>query len=760
MASIVRYKGTAANDYFLLTPSKLAVAAVTGGAGFDTVRITTASDCQFDQGSFYSLSGIDAFDLSAATGAYTGVRLTQAMLDQSDAHQLTIVSGASGIDCLSAADSLNGSVVIAGAGEVRLDGSIDNEVQIADAAGVRVTGGAGSDTIRAAATGSVLDGGLGGDTLVAGAGADKVVFRIGYGHDTVSGFDAAHDVLDLAGAGFTYVGDVLSHVTDSAAGAVLELADGATLTLLGVSAGSLSAASLAGVKLDPQTIHVAVGTSAAELNAIIAGAPEGSTIILDEGRHVFGETVVIARDGITLKGASESGTVLEFAFAPGTEASSIEVRGDHRTYLETLTGSIARGTSAIEMANASHLKAGDTIYIAEPNTQAYLDANGWTNVAWSDAANNPFREQIVEVDHVAGSTVYLKSPLAYDMDAGTAKVYAIDLLHGIHLSDFTVTTNLGEANAYSFINAHPEFEGTAAVRLDGTYGATLDRISVLDAASHSFDIRSSLNLAANDLLVDGAHNKGTDGNGYGVQIYETFDSTFDNLEIFNTRHAVAFSSWSAETGNTVHVLDTNRDINFHGSPDRDNVVTVDHDALAYDQGQNQGTGNGYWPIVGPGGSMHAETVIYGPNTVKFASATGSTASETICGTDGGAYLNGKDGQDKLIGGAGSDTLVGGLNKDTMTGGAGADLFVLKVGDNYDTITDFQLGAGGDRIAFTGTATLDAFSDLQLTQSGADVWVRYGANATVILQNHTVAEVAASQQSFVFDPAGHDYGLLW
>ena len=63
----------------------------------------------------------------------------------------------------------------------------------------------------------------------------------------------------------------------------------------------------------------------------------------------------------------------------------------------------------------------------------------------------------------------------------------------------------------------------------------------------------------------------------------------------------------------------------------------------------------------------------------------------------------------------------------------------------------------DRTNVTGTATLDSFSDLTLTQNGADVYVRYGANATLILKNHVVAEVTA--QSFVFDPTGTDWSQL-
>jgi Ca2+-binding RTX toxin-like protein len=280
---------------------------------------------------------------------------------------------------------------------------------------------------------------------------------------------------------------------------------------------------------------------------------------------------------------------------------------------------------------------------------------------------------------------------------------------------------------------------------------------VIDAASHAFDIRTSLEPIADDLFVDGAHNKGTDGNGYGLQIYETFGGSFTNLEIFNTRHAVLFSAWDAEVGNTVHVVETNRDINFHGSADIDNTVIVDKAVLDYDQSQNTGTDNGYWSIVSTGGASHTRTDIYETNTVTFGWAVGSDAGELIYGVDTGAYLNGMNGQDTLVGGAHDDILVGGTNKDTVIGGAGSDTFLFRVGDNYDTITDFEVGADGDRIVLSGTATLDSFEDLTLTQKGGDVHVRYGANATLILKDLTVDQLTS--EAFVFDPTGSAWGHL-
>jgi serralysin len=64
-------------------------------------------------------------------------------------------------------------------------------------------------------TRSFLIGGSGNDKLIGGTGDDTFVFRLGFGHDTITDFAigtaAHHDLLDLRGLGFTSINDVLDH---------------------------------------------------------------------------------------------------------------------------------------------------------------------------------------------------------------------------------------------------------------------------------------------------------------------------------------------------------------------------------------------------------------------------------------------------------------------------------------------------------------------------------------------------------------------
>ncbi len=339
---------------------------------------------------------------------------------------------------------------------------------------------------------------------------------------------------------------------------------------------------------------VSPGTSAATVNALIVSAAAGDIILLEDGQHDFTETIVINRSDITLKGESEAGTILSFDFPTGTEDHSIKVSSGSKQFIGAVAQAVTAGDTTVEISGSHSIQADDTLYITLPNTIQYLLDNGWTNVSWEDADDRPFREVIVEVVSVAGNTITLEQEMPYDMDAMLAEIHNITLRDNICLSDFTMCYDLGPTSHPSdFENNLPAYKSTAAIYFKGTHNAALSNITIENAPSNAFDLRVSLKILAEHLTVDGSYNKGGSGNGYGLQIYETFDSSFTSLEMMNVRHAVLFSSWHAESLNFVQVDKTNRDINFHGSPDVNNTVLVTESILDYDPTQNTGSTHGY-----------------------------------------------------------------------------------------------------------------------------------------------------------------------
>lgn len=512
-------------------------------------------------------------------------------------------------------------------------------------------------------------------------------------------------------------------------------------------------------KLDPvsfdaetNTYSIQSGVSAAEINLIIANADPGATVLLLDGTHEFTETILIERDDITFTGESEAGTILNFTFPEGTGGNAIEINGDGKTYSGRLQEDAPAGSNQLVLSDTSELSEGDVLYISLPNTQEYLLENGWTNVSWEDADERPFREMLIRIESIDGNTITTTSPLAYDFEATETRVFTTDYLEDVSISNFTVTSGIADTpNYYDFVNDIPEFENTAVIAVNGADAIDLQNISILDAPSSAFEFRSTIDLTADNLYVNGAHNLGGGGNGYGVTLYEAFDSEITNIDVFNVRHAVLFSSWHAEVGNTVEVNETNRDINFHGSPDINNTVTVETAIMDYDPAQNTGSSNGFWDIVSEGGSSHAMTDVYQSNTVTFKYAEGSEGSETIYAADTGSYIDGNGAQDVLYGGIGEDILIGGTSKDQLSGSDGSDIFVFELGDAYDTISDFSGDVDGDRILINNE-DISGFEDLRLTQKDADAYVKYGANSTIILTDTDVASLDAEYFLFNTDLA--------
>ncbi len=85
-----------------------------------------------------------------------------------------------------------------------------------------------------------LNGGAGSDALTGGAGNDIFVFAAadGAGRDVISDFQSGIDSVDLVGLGTNF--NVLAHLTDTAAGAVLNLGNGDTVEFAGVHEAALN----------------------------------------------------------------------------------------------------------------------------------------------------------------------------------------------------------------------------------------------------------------------------------------------------------------------------------------------------------------------------------------------------------------------------------------------------------------------------------------------------------------------------------------
>lgn len=127
---------------------------------------------------------------------------------------------------------------------------------------------------------------------------------------------------------------------------------------------------------------------------------------------------------------------------------------------------------------------------------------------------------------------------------------------------------------------------------------------------------------------------------------------------------------------------------------------------------------------------------------------GGSGSDELFGGGGRDQLYGGDGDDLLNGGGGRDFLTGGAGTDSLTGGNGRDTFGYNLGDEDDTITDFDLLR--DKIQIDLDLGVSNFADIiaHASQVGADTVIDFGNGDMLTLENIQISDLAANDFTFL------------
>lgn len=128
---------------------------------------------------------------------------------------------------------------------------------------------------------------------------------------------------------------------------------------------------------------------------------------------------------------------------------------------------------------------------------------------------------------------------------------------------------------------------------------------------------------------------------------------------------------------------------------------------------------------------------------------GAKGNDLIYGEEGDDNLWGALGNDTLDGGAGNDWLHGSFNDDVMTGGADADVFEYRLGDGFDTITDFEDGIDmieGSRLS-SGLKSHLATATIVIAD-GSQAVIADGPGALTI-ENNSGSVITLTADDFIF-----------
>ncbi|AWI85711.1 hypothetical protein CEW88_18650 [Alloyangia pacifica] len=469
-------------------------------------------------------------------------------------------------------------------------------------------------------------------------------------------------------------------------------------------------------------IKIAAGASSAEIQRAVDSASEGTVIRLAAGEYRFTSTVKITTDGVTIEGDAAGGTVVtlddSMAGDPAFQVGANLFEEDLGAELSVSAG--AKGAHSLSLAKANHdLQAGDVIWITMPNDDALYDEIGDT--AWQKD-NKDLRTQMVTVNSVDGKKIGFDNALDFDFDS-SATVQLVETVDDVAIRNLVLEGDYGRSDPTDFSNTISAEDDGMMILVNTASGFSLSDVSMIEAGSSGLVLAKSVNADVKGLTVEGSHNKGSDGNGYGVWIRDVYDSSFSDLTIMDTRHAVLFASYTSASGNDVHVTYTNRDINFHGGLDTRNTVVVDS-SIRDTEAEQRSLGLTYF--VNDGGKRYGAPTDRDANTVLFTNVHGSVRAEQIELTDAGgvAYMYGS-----------ADTVTGGAGDDWIDMGTGADVIYASGGD--DTLIG---GSGTDTVIFDGS-----IDDISVSSTRSGVLVEH-AGGSMLLDGVEVLQLGAKSFS--------------
>lgn len=468
--------------------------------------------------------------------------------------------------------------------------------------------------------------------------------------------------------------------------------------------------------INPNTAHIVdvpLGTTVAQLEAMIANAQSGTTFLMQAGTYVFDDQLDIQRSDITLKGAGDGQTIIQ-ADHVGGDIISVQAAWQKDTFgnIEdseaklntTLVHAASPDATVIQLASVANLNVGD-----------YLEVSQFYN-QYRDDAYDDYLGGTVKITAINQQTgeVTLATPIGFNAEAG-AKVHGAEFLTNVVLADFTIDYGTPEnaVDPYRHENNNPQYiqadgQSDRAIFLSSIADSALYNITIDNAGSRGVVVREASSITVDGLTVDGVQNLGDGGNGYGLEIARTYHSDFVNLTFEGLiRHAVTYSKDGSSAFNNVHILSTTANVDFHGGPDYSNIYYIENADLSQlkddytfnvidyrdenNEGENTVIVKNY---IGADATTitkvdpdYVPTNYTGKDVVTAINNYSAVRDDIVYMASSGGSVNTGGGNDVVHTNAGNDLIWVGAGKDTV---------YFEVGGGKDVIYD--LSAKDDHLA--------------------------------------------------------------
>lgn len=696
-----------------------------GGAGDDVYLVDDAGDVTVEAvsgGLDRVETGLASWTLAANIERLTGTSGAGQTLTGNTLGNL--IQGGGGADTLNGgegddtlnggagADTLNGGAgddvyVVDNAGDVVNEGAAGGsdavsttlasytlganlEFLVGEAAtGQALTGNAGSNAITGGAGGDTISGAGGNDTLRGNGGADSFVATVGGGVDTIADFVVGTDRLDVSAFG-SY-----QSIVQDGADTIVTVAAGVSFRLVGVTAGSVTAASFSGIT-GPNVI---TGTSA---NNTLTG-----TAVVD---HIFGQA-----GNDTIRGGGGADQLDGGAGADklyGEDGDDVLTGGDSGDLLDggtgadTMSGGLSNDTYVVD-------NAGDVVIEGVDLSKDIVQTSLATYVL---AAN---------VETLIGTSASGQTLTGTGLANTITGAGGVDTLYGLAGID-TLTGGGGGDTLYGGADADKLYgEGGDDVLFGG------DGNDLMVGGDGVDIFRGEL---GNDSMTGGA---GADrfivSVGGGADTITDFDITSDRIDL----SAYGFYQVIAASGaDTLITFATGVTLRLKGIAVA-SVTDAIFIGLPTGGGVTEITGTAGADILyGTGGADHI-VGLAGIDTIKGGASAdwieGGSEGDKLFGDAGDDLIDGGTGNDNMQGGDGADILRGGAGNDTMGGGLGADIFEVSLANGADVIGDFEVGV--DRIDATAFGAY-----VSIVQKLSDTIITFATGSTLKLKNITATSI--------------------
>ena len=546
-------------------------------------------------------------------------------------------------------------------------------------------GGSGADTLIGNSAVNRLTGNGGADTLTGGAGADVFVVTVSGGTDTVTDFAVGSDKIDLTVFG------AYASITQNGLNTVVAFTGGVSITLLNVTASTVTNASFIGL---PSSYNVINGTASAETISGTAAADQifglaGDDVLNGAGADDWLEG---GADNDTLNGGAGADILKGGA---GNDIYVVDDAGDAITELagegtDTVQTSLAAYTLSAQLENLTGTSASGQTLTGNGGVNAIIGGSGadtLNGLGGADAMTGGGGNDTYVVDNAGDTTVELAGGGVDTVQTALAAytlAAEVENLTGTSAGGQALTGNSANNAIVGAGGADTLTGGAGTDTLTGGGGADVFVVTVGGGADTVTDF-----VVGTDKI---------DISAFGA--YQTIVQSGADTLI-----TVAAGVTLRLTGVTASTV-TNA--SFVGLPSGPNVITGTAAANT---------------LNGTSGADHI-FALAGNDTVH-----GLGADDWIEGAEGLDKLYGDEGADKLEGGDGNDTLDGGAGADALIGGAGDDTYVV---DSAGDVVTEAAAAGTDTVQTTLTAyTLGAnLENLTGTLGGAQTLTGNAANNTI------------------------------